>query len=328
MTELMEKKVQTAIIGRSREEPSSSKHTRFLNPSRIVPHDSSTDLARRDAVQRARFAQDMGVPVASQNSTSGGESLQITIDNSGGAKQKASTRKVLPESKATPKPTIDMDECFVRKVLPESKVTPKARVDVDELFRTQRRLDYGHKSTHSDQVYKEAFQPPFGKERIPVVVQTELSVNDEACAPAGYEAVWSGKPLHKGVQLALCIGTPAKDISLIDSDRVKRGFCRPVDVRPDLVTPYKDYVSQVSEKVNDDGSIKAEFTSDKQFTATRAFMTAVFSGKERSPPDALDINLPCFDGWTTPAPHRKMLTDALEDEDEQTAAEDKNKDSV
>ena len=35
--------------------------------------------------------------------------------------------------------------------------------------------------------------------------------------------VWSSKPLHKGVQLVLCISTPAKDSSLTDSDCVKQG---------------------------------------------------------------------------------------------------------
>ena len=69
------------------------------------------------------------------------------------------------------------------------------------------------------------------------------------------------------------------------------------------MTPYQDYVSQVSEKVNEDGSVKSEFASDKKFTAARAFMKAVFNSKERSPPDELNINLPCFEGWTTPAPH-------------------------
>ena len=73
--------------------------------------------------------------------------------------------------------------------------------------------------------------------RIPVVVQDEIDSNAEACGPSGYEAVWSSKPLHEGVQLALCIGTSSKDINLNDGDRIKRGFCRPVDVRPDLLTP-------------------------------------------------------------------------------------------
>ena len=133
--------------------------------------------------------------------------------------------------------------------------------------------------------------------------------------------------MHEAVQLALCIGTPSKDITLNDTEDAKRGFCRPIDVRPDLVTPYKDYVTQVSEKVNNDGSIKAKYATDRKFSATRAFMTAVFNGNERSPPSRLDIELPCYDGWSTPLKHRSVLADEVENEDEQHDAEEDNGDS-
>ena len=77
------------------------------------------------------------------------------------------------------------------------------------------------------------------------------------------------------------------------------------------MTLYQDYVSQVSEKVNEDGSVKPEFASDKKFTVAHAFMKAVLNSKEWSPPGKLDIDLPCFDGWTTPASHQKRHAEVL-----------------
>ena len=179
--------------------------------------------------------------------------------------------KVPSINEGAPKSAGELDECYQKKVLPMSKRTQET--NWKDLFKTpektQRCLGYDVKSTPADQEGQNDVDAAFDKDRVPSAVQAELDVNANACAPDGYEAVWSGKPLHTAVQLALCVGTPAKDVCLSDGDHVKRGFRRPIEVRPDLVTPYKDYVSQVAMKVNDDGTVKAEHASDYKFSATR-----------------------------------------------------------
>ena len=189
----MDKKVLAAIDGRSLEKLSSSKHNRYSQPIRIVPQELSTDQARRDEAQRARFAQDMGVPGSSLDSTTSAKSLQVTIYDSGTVKPKAATPKVLPEKATELKPSMEDDVWFKRQQLPGRSIDTMVKTGVNNPFQTpdpaQRRLNFGNKSAHSNQDYKESFQSPFWKERIPDVVQAEMDVNDEACAPSGYAAV-------------------------------------------------------------------------------------------------------------------------------------------
>ena len=53
-------------------------------------------------------------------------------------------------------------------------------------------------------------------------------------------------------------------------------------------------------------------------------MQAVFNGQERSPPANLEVELPCFDGWSTPLQHRRPPAEALENKDEHDSADERD----